>query len=43
MEIATLLMEFVHYFFPALGLLAVITFALGLILSVVGHLDRDRT
>ena len=38
-----MLIEFVQNFFPALALLSVITFAIGLILSVAGHFDRRST
>lgn len=37
-----MLIEFIQYFFPALGMLAVISFAVGLILSIAGHLERRR-
>ena len=41
-EDVNMLMEFLQYFLPALGMLAVITFAVGLILSIAGRLDRRR-
>ena len=37
-----MLIEFVQYFFPALGMMALGTFVVGLILSVAGHIERRR-
>ncbi len=37
-----MLIEFVQYFFPALGMMVIITFVAGLILSVAGRIERRR-
>jgi hypothetical protein len=38
----SVLLEFIQYFLPTLGVLVLSTFAVGLILSIAAHIDRHR-